>query len=54
MINRSRQRLCTFDRSPALKIDNVLVKQVRSTKSLGVRVDEHLVVTMEYTYIPYI
>ena len=54
MVTRSRRRLCTFDRSPALKIDNVLVKQVRSTKSLGVHVGEHLVVNMECTYIPYI
>ena len=42
MVIGSRQRLGTFDRSPALKIDNVLIKQVGSTKSLGVHVDEHL------------
>ena len=42
MVIGSRQRLSTFDRSPALKIDNVLIKQVGSTKSLGVHVDEHL------------
>ena len=39
MVIGSRQRLGTFDRSPALKIDNVLIKQVGSTKSLGVHVD---------------
>ena len=42
MVIGSRQRLGTFDRSLALKIDNVLIKQVGSTKSLGVHVDEHL------------
>ena len=42
MVIGSRQRLGTFDRSPALKIDNVLIKQVGSTKSLGVHVDKHL------------
>ena len=42
MVIGSRQRLGTFDRSPALKIDNVLIKQVGSTKSLGVHVDEYL------------
>ena len=42
MVIGSRLRLGTFDRSPALKIDNVLIKQVGSTKSLGVHVDEHL------------
>ena len=51
MVIRSRQRLGTFDRSPALKIDNVLIKQVGSTKSLGVHVDEHLTWN---THIPYI
>ena len=33
MVIGSRQRLGAFDRSPALKIDNVLIKQVGSTKS---------------------
>ena len=42
MVIGSRQRLGAFDRSPALKIDNVLIKQVGSTKSFGVHVDEHL------------
>ena len=42
MVIGSRQRLGTFDRSPALKTDNVLIKQVGSAKSLGVHVDEHL------------
>ena len=42
MVIGSRPRLGTFDRSPALKIENVLIKQVGSTKSLGVHVDGHL------------
>ena len=42
MVIGSRQRLGTFDWFPALKIDNVLIKQIGSTKSLEVHVDEHL------------
>ena len=53
MVIGSRQRLGTFDRSSALKIDNVLIKQVGSTKSLGVHVVDGAS-NMEYAYIAYI
>ena len=42
MVIGSYQRLSRFDRSPALIIDNMPIKQVAVAKSLGVYVDEHL------------
>lgn len=42
VVTGGRQRLYTFDSSPELRIDGVPVKQVKSTKSLGLNIDEHL------------
>ena len=42
MLIGSRQRLCTFDKSPSLSIDDKSIKHVSSTKSLGVHIDENL------------
>ena len=42
MLIGSRQRLSTFDKSPSLSIDDKSIKQVSSTKSLGVHIDENL------------
>lgn len=42
MLIGSRQRLRTLDNAPSLVIDEVPVKQVFSTKSLGVHIDENL------------
>ena len=50
----SRQRLGTFDRSPSLKINNVLIQQVGSTKSLLSWGARRRASNMEYAYIPYI
>ena len=38
----SRQRLGTFDRSPAFQTHNIPIKRVVTTKSIGVRFDKHL------------
>ena len=38
----SRQRLYTFDSAPVLLINGAPVKQVESTKLLGLNIDEHL------------
>jgi len=42
MLIGSRQRLSTFDKYPSHSIDGKSIKQVSSTKSLGVHVDENL------------
>ena len=42
MVIGSRQRLSTLHKSPVLTFDNFPIKQVDTTKSLGVYVDEHL------------
>ena len=42
MLIGSRQRISTFQATPALTINNVPVKQVSHTKSLGTRIDESL------------
>lgn len=42
MLIGSRQRLCTFDKSPSLSIDDKSIKHVSSSKSLGVHIDENL------------
>ena len=47
----TRQRLRTLDRSPALSLDNSLISQVASTKSLWVHVDEHLTWNTHFTKI---
>ena len=38
----SRQRMLNFTSSPAIKINQIPVKQVSATKSLGVYIDENL------------
>jgi hypothetical protein len=42
MVIGSRQRLYTFDNAPVLTIEGAPIKQVKSTKSLGLHIDEHL------------
>ena len=42
MLIGSRQRISTFQDAPALTINNVPVKQVSHTKSLGTHIDENL------------
>jgi hypothetical protein len=42
MVIGSRQRLYTFDNAPVLTIGGAPIKQVKSTKSLGLHIDEHL------------
>ena len=42
MLIGSRQRISTFNSSPSLTINDVPVKQVSHTKSLGVHIDENL------------
>ena len=42
MLIGSRQRINTFQSTPLLVINNVPVKQVSHTKSLGVHIDENL------------
>ena len=42
MVIGSTQRLSTLDKLPELTFDNFPIKQVDTTKSLGVYVDEHL------------
>ena len=42
MLTGSRQRLQTFNKTPSLIIDIASMKQVSSTKSLGVYVDQNL------------
>jgi hypothetical protein len=42
MVIGSRQRLYTFDNAPVLTIDGAPIKQAKSTKSLGLHIDEHL------------
>ena len=42
MLIGSRQRVSTFQDAPALTINNVPVKQVSHTKSLGTHIDENL------------
>ena len=42
MVTGSRQRLYTFDSAPVLSINGAPVKQVESTKLLGLNIDEHL------------
>jgi len=42
MLIGSSQRLSTFDKSPSLSIDDKSIKQVSSSKSLGVHIDENL------------
>ena len=42
MLIGSRQRLCTFQSAPNLKINGAPIKQVSVTKSLGVYIDENL------------
>lgn len=41
MLIRSRQRISTFDLTPSFTIENTLTKQVSSTKSLGIYIDEN-------------
>ena len=42
MLIGSRQRISTFNSSPSLTINDVPIKQVSHTKSLGVHIDENL------------
>ena len=42
MVSGSRQRLYTFDSAAVLVINGAPVKQVKSTKSLGLNINEHL------------
>jgi hypothetical protein len=42
MVIGSRQRLYTFDNAPVLTIEGAPIEQVKSTKSLGLHIDEHL------------
>jgi hypothetical protein len=42
MVIGSRQRLHTFDNAPVLTIEGAPIKQVKSTKSLDLHIDEHL------------
>ena len=42
MLIGSRQRIRTFNSSPSLTINDVPVKQVSHTKSLGVHIDDNL------------
>ncbi len=42
MVIGSRQRLYTFDNAPVLTIEGAPIKQVKSTKSLGLHIDERL------------
>ena len=42
MLIGSRQRISTFNCSPSLTINDVPIKHVSHTKSLGVHIDENL------------
>ena len=42
MLVASRQKLSTFPETPSFSINDHLVKQVSSTKSLGVHIDQNL------------
>ncbi len=42
MVIGSRQRLYTFDNAPVLIIEGTPIKQVKSTKSRGLHIDEYL------------
>ncbi len=42
MVIGSRQRLDTFDKAPVLTIEGAPIKQVKSTKSLDLHIDEHI------------
>ena len=42
MLIGSRQRISTFNSEPALAINNIPVKRVSHTKSLGIHIDQHL------------
>ena len=42
MLIGSRQRITTFNSEPVLVVNNIPVKRVSHTKSLGMHIDQHL------------